>query len=67
MTAITFWAAKNFSIDWHELVMDVPLGLLFLWARQDQYNQNDKVMTLGDKELIDELELRQGGNVNGNK
>lgn len=35
---------------------------LMLWARQDQYISNDKVITLGDKEMIDEM---NGGN-NGN-
>ena len=30
--------------------------MLFLCARQEQYNSNDKVMTLGDKEMIDNME-----------
>lgn len=48
---------------WHELVFEMPMKTLMLWARQDQYNFNDQVMTLGDKELIDELNR---GKNNGN-
>lgn len=37
---------------------------LMLWARQDQYSMNDQVITLGDKEMIDEM--NNGGTNNGN-
>lgn len=46
---------KNLGVNWRELVWEMPLGMVFLCARQEQYNYNDKVMTLGDKELIDDL------------
>lgn len=46
---------KSLGTNWNELVWEMPLGLVFLWARQDQYNANDKVMTLGDKEMIDQM------------
>lgn len=38
---------------------------LFLWARQNQYSQNDQVMTLGDKEMIDNLNKKRT-TTNGN-
>lgn len=62
MTSLTFWAANNLSMGWHELIFEMPMKTLMLWARQDQYISNDKVITLGDKEMIDEM---NGGN-NGN-
>ena len=38
---------------------------LFLWARQNQDSQNDQVMTLGDKEMIDNLNKKRT-TTNGN-
>lgn len=48
-------------MDWRDVVWEVPLQLLFLWARQNQYTMDDKVMTLGDKEMIDNLEKAKKG------
>ena len=55
MTALTFWAMKTLSVDRVDLLFEMPLNSLILWARQDQYVMDDKVMTLGDKDLIDKL------------
>lgn len=55
MTALTFWAMKTLSVDRVDLLFEMPLNSLILWARQDQYVMDDKVMTLGDKDLIDKM------------
>lgn len=59
MTALTFWAMKTLSVDRVDLLFEMPLNSLILWARQDQYVMDDKVMTLGDKDLIDNLKSKK--------
>lgn len=61
MTALTFWAMKTLSVDRVDLLFEMPLNSLILWARQDQYVMDDKVMTLGDKDLIDKLNQTKRG------
>lgn len=41
------------------IVSDIPLETLLLVARQEQYSMDDRVMTLGDKELIERMNNRR--------
>lgn len=48
------------SVEREDLIYEMPLNSLMLWARQDQYVSNSNVMTLGDKDMIDKMN-NQGG------
>lgn len=52
---------KNLNVGWRDVVWEIPLRMLFLWARQNQYTMDDTVMTLGDKEMIDNMEKSRKG------
>ena len=43
------------------LVNKIPLATLLLIARQEQYAMDDRIMTLGDKELIDTMNQNKEG------
>lgn len=60
ITALTYWAMSSLSMDREDLIYEMPLNQLMLWARQDQYITNNTVMTLGDKDMIDKMN-KQGG------
>ena len=51
---------KSLSVDRYDMIYEMPLNSLILWARQDQYVVNDTVMTLGDKDMIDEMNKDKG-------
>lgn len=51
---------SSLSMDREDLIYEMPLNQLMLWARQDQYITNNTVMTLGDKDMIDKMN-KQGG------
>ena len=54
------WAARNLQLgSMQTIVFETPLVALLLMARQEQWSENDQVMNLGDKELIDELNRRE--------
>ena len=49
------WAVTHMHDSTEDLVGYVPLETLLLVARQEQYAMDDRIMTLGDKELIERM------------
>ena len=55
MTTVVFWAMKELGASWSDAVTELPLQGLLLMLRQQQAQRVENVMTLADKEMIDEL------------
>lgn len=55
LSSILHWAVTHMHDTTKSIVSDIPLVTLLLVARQEQYSMDDRVMTLGDKELIEKL------------
>ena len=49
---------KNLGVSWDNAVSEMPLVGLLLMLRQQQSQRVENIMTLGDKEMIDELNKR---------
>lgn len=55
------WAMSELGASWSDSINEIPLQGLLLMLRQKQAQRVDNVMTLADKEMIDELEQRKKG------
>ena len=55
------WASTHMHDPLEMLVNKIPLATLLLIARQEQYAMDDRIMTLGDKELIDTMNQNKEG------
>lgn len=49
---------KNLGVSWEDAVSEMPLAGILLMLRQQQAQRVENIMTLGDKEMIDELNKR---------
>lgn len=55
---MVFWAMKELGSTWESAINEVPLVGMLLMLRQQQAQHVENIMTLGDKEMIDELNKR---------
>lgn len=56
IAATAFFAVKTLNMSYEEAMWRTPMAFLFLMRYQHYYEErNGNLMTLGDKEYIDEL------------
>lgn len=55
---MVFWAMKELGSTWEAAINSIPLVGMLLMLRQQQAQHVENIMTLGDKEMIDELNKR---------
>lgn len=56
IAAIAFFAVKTLSMSYEEAMWRTPMAFLFLMSYQHCYEErHGSLLTLGDKEYIDEL------------
>lgn len=58
MTGVVFWGMKELGSTWDAAINSIPLVGMLLMLRQQQAQHVENIMTLGDKEMIDELNKR---------
>lgn len=59
LSSLLHWCVTHMHDTTKSIVSDIPLETLLLVARQEQYSMDDRVMTLGDKELIERMNNRR--------
>lgn len=55
---MVFWAMKELGSTWEAAISEIPIVGMLLMLRQQQAQHVENIMTLGDKEMIDELNKR---------